>query len=149
MTWGHRGNAIFSKLLDVIYGIEFWQYLLMGGELGNETYIDLLLVSSGRSPPKFILIENDNFYTNLALKRCVLRFSRISRRDRVVKNKRLDFLRTPARFFFESVACQGYSTSNFCSPTCGGSRYTTLGSFVRFMAGPARRGMIDTYPVAY
>ena len=39
----------------------------MGGELGNEIYIDLL-VSSGLSPPSFILIENNNFYTNLVSK---------------------------------------------------------------------------------
>ena len=31
------------------------------------------------------------------------------------------------------------SDSNFCSPICSGSRDTTFGSFVRFMAGPARQ----------
>ena len=37
----------------------------MGGELGNETYLDLLLVSSALPPPICILIENDNFYKTL------------------------------------------------------------------------------------
>ena len=29
----------------------FWSYLVIGGELGNGTYIDLPLVSSAMSPP--------------------------------------------------------------------------------------------------
>ena len=41
----------------------------MGGELGNETYIDILLESSALlSPPNFTLIGNDDYYTNLAWK---------------------------------------------------------------------------------
>ena len=52
----------------------------MGGELGNETY--LLLVSSELSPPNFILIEDDNFYTNLVLKNwCFGIFADISARS--------------------------------------------------------------------
>ena len=60
-------------------GIEFWQYLLIGGELGSETYIDALLVSSALSPPIFTLIGNDDFYTNLVWKSwcfVLLRFRR-------------------------------------------------------------------------
>ena len=38
----------------------------MGGELDNENYIDVLLVSSALSPPNFTLIGNDDFTTNLA-----------------------------------------------------------------------------------
>ena len=37
----------------------------MDDELGDETYIDVLLVSSALSPPKFTLIGNDDFLTNL------------------------------------------------------------------------------------
>ena len=40
----------------------------MGGELGNETYIDPLLVSSALSQPHLILIENDYIHTNLVSK---------------------------------------------------------------------------------
>ena len=43
----------------------------MGGELGNQTYIDLILVSSALFSPNFTLIENDNFYTNLVFKKLV------------------------------------------------------------------------------
>ena len=53
----------------------------MGGRLGNETYIDLL-VSSALSPPIFTLIGNDDFYTNLVLKSWGF-WVVISRRDRV------------------------------------------------------------------
>ena len=54
----------------------------MGGELGNETCIDRLLVSLELSPPDFILIENDNFYTCLASKsRCFGAFAEISARS--------------------------------------------------------------------
>ena len=56
----------FARIVLVyIYAIEVWQFLLIGGEMGNETYIDLLLVSSELSPPNFILIQKSNFYTNL------------------------------------------------------------------------------------
>ena len=40
----------------------------MGGELGDETCIDVLLVSSALPPPNFILIGSDGFYTNLLWK---------------------------------------------------------------------------------
>ena len=63
-------------------------------------------------------------------------FSRISRRDRVGEKKRLEFF---IYFFFSpSQWCVRVSASKFCSPRCSGSRDTTLGSFLRFMAGPAR-----------
>ena len=48
-----------------IYRAEFWKYILMDGELGGETYIDVLLVSSALSPPNFTLIGNDDFLSNL------------------------------------------------------------------------------------
>ena len=43
----------------------------MGGELGNETCIDVLLVSSAFSPPNFGLIGKDIFCTNLVWKKLV------------------------------------------------------------------------------
>ena len=39
-----------------VYGIVFLQYLSVDGELGNETYIDVLPESSSRCLPKFTLI---------------------------------------------------------------------------------------------
>ena len=63
----------------------------MSGELGNETYIDLLLVSPALSPPNFILIENDSFHTNLVSKSwCFWVFADISARSSR-KKKRLEF----------------------------------------------------------
>ena len=44
----------------------------MGGESGNETYIDVLPESATLSPPIFTLIGNDDFYTNLVWKKLVL-----------------------------------------------------------------------------
>ena len=62
----------------------------MGGELGNETYIDPLLVSSALSPPKLILIKNDNIYTNLVSKSwCFGVFAGISARSS--RKKKLRF----------------------------------------------------------
>ena len=37
----------------------------MDDELGNETYIDALLVSSALSPPKFTLIGNGVFFLRI------------------------------------------------------------------------------------
>ena len=51
-----------------MYGIVFWEYLLTGGELGNATHIDVLLVSSALSPPNITLIENDDIVKNLVSK---------------------------------------------------------------------------------
>ena len=50
--------------------------------LGNETCLDVLLVSSTLST-QFTFIGNDDFCTNLVWKVGVFEFSRISRRDRV------------------------------------------------------------------
>ena len=36
----------------------------MGGELGNESYIDVPLVSSALSPPKSTLFGNTDYYTS-------------------------------------------------------------------------------------
>ena len=52
----------------VMYEIVFWRYLLMGGELGTDTNIGLLVGSSAISPPTFALIGNDDFISNFALK---------------------------------------------------------------------------------
>ena len=78
----------------------------MGGELGNETYIDLLLVSSARSPPNFILIENDNYYTHLLSKSwCFGVFADISARSSRKKEK-VRFFQI-VFFVAQSVVCQG------------------------------------------
>ena len=68
-----------------------FDHLLTGGELGNETYVDVLLESSASYSPSFILIGSDDLYTNLVWKSCAFEFSRISRRDRVGKKQTLRF----------------------------------------------------------
>ena len=47
-----------SNYLCECVKIVFWRYLLMGGELGTETNIGLLVGSSGMSQPFFALIGN-------------------------------------------------------------------------------------------
>ena len=108
----------------------------MGGELGNETYIDLLLVLSALSPPNLILIENDSFHTNLVSKSwCFWVFADISARSSRKKKKWLEFFMYV--FFSHNQRCVSVSASNFCSPIySSGSRDTALGSFLN--AGPAR-----------
>ena len=101
----------------------------MGGELGNETYIDLFLVSAAPSPPNFTLIENNNFYTNLSSKKLVFLgflgyLGEMESGEKVVIFHR--------RFFFRAISGVRVSASNFCSPIRSGSRHTsiTLGSFL-------------------
>ena len=59
--------------------------------------------------------------------------------------KRLEFFESGKKrletfiYVFFARWCVRVSASNFCTPTCSGSRDTTLGSFLRFMARPARR----------
>ena len=55
----------------------------MGGEFGNETYIDVIRVSSALSPPNFTRSGTTIFIRFLCGKVDVFEFSRISRRDRV------------------------------------------------------------------
>ena len=104
----------------------------MGGELGNETHIDLLLVSSALSPPNFILIENDNIYTIIVSKSwCFWFFADISARSSREKKRLQFFIHV---FFSHNQWRVRVSAANFCRPICSGSRdRTTLG-----MAGPAR-----------
>ena len=109
----------------------------MGGELGNETYIDPLLVSSALSQPHLILIENDYIHTNLVSKSwCLGVFEDISAISS--PKKKLPGTIFHIRFFSHNQWCVRVSASNVCSPICSGSRGTTLGSFLRFTAGPAR-----------
>ena len=60
-------------------------YLLMGGKLGNESNIDVLLGSSATSPQVFASIGNDDFVAKFVLKNtvAVFEFPPITRRDRV------------------------------------------------------------------
>ena len=48
---------LLSLLLDLSIESSF-VYLLMGGELGDETYVDVPLVSLALSPSVFTLVEN-------------------------------------------------------------------------------------------
>ena len=44
----------------------------MGGELSDETHIDVALVSLALSPPTFTLIGNTDIYSNSVWKKLVL-----------------------------------------------------------------------------
>ena len=48
--------------------IVFWQYPLMGGELGIESNIDFLLGSSATPLPIFASIGSDDFVAKFVLK---------------------------------------------------------------------------------
>ena len=82
----------------------------------------------------FILIENDNIYTNLLSKSWYFGvFADMSARSSRKKMVRI----FRKRFFSHSQWCVSVSASNFCSPIySSGSRDTALGSFLN--AGPAR-----------
>ena len=85
----------------------------MGGELGNETYIDVLLESSASST-KFDLDRERRFLYDVSVEKLVrLSFVDISRRDRVGKKKTQNFSYT----FILSCAmlCQGQRLK-FSSP---------------------------------
>ena len=106
----------------------------MGGELGNETCIDLLL-SALLSPPVFILMEDDHFNTNLVSRSgCFGVFADISARSSRKKEVSVIHIRV--------FACVRVFSSNFCSQICSGSLDTTLRSCVRFMSSRAREYFI-------
>ena len=108
----------------------------MGGELGNQTYIDLL-ESSALFPPNFTLIGKDDIYTNLLWKIWCFEFSRISRRDRVGKEKKKKMIFF-IYFFVKVQCCVRVRASIFqvLTRNSGGDR--ALGNIFRFLAGPAR-----------
>ena len=108
----------------------------MGGELGNETYIDVLLQSSALSSPNFTLIENDNFYTNLVwVSWCFWVFAGIS-----VRSSRKKKARNFSYTFFLVVPyyCVRVSAFNFQARIrqSGGARAS--GNFIRSLTGPVR-----------
>ena len=84
----------------------------MGGELGNETCIDVLLVGSASSPPNLTSIGNDDFYTNLVWKSwCFCVFADISARSSREKKNSEFFIYV---FFCAcAVLRQRVSASNF------------------------------------
>ena len=95
-----------------IYRAEFWKYILMDGELGGETYIDVLLVSSALSPPISTLIGIDDFYTNLVWKKLVfLSFRGYLGEIESKKKKSLEFFLL--YFFFILQFCVGVSAPIF------------------------------------
>ena len=103
----------------------------MGGELGNETYIDVL--KSSALSPNFSLIGNDYFYTNLVWKSwCFLVFADISARSSRKKNPRIFHI----LFFVNVQCCVRVSASNFQVLTCNSDGARALGNIVRFLAGP-------------
>ena len=48
--------------------IVFWRYIMLGGELGTDANIGLLVGYSAKSSPIFALIGKDDFTTNFVLK---------------------------------------------------------------------------------
>ena len=98
-----------SKMLD-LYIYQVLVISLHGWRIGQrDCYIDLLLVSSALSPPNFILLENDIFYTKFILfsfKKLVFwGFRRYLGEIESKKNKGYNFSNT---FFSpQSVVCQG------------------------------------------
>ena len=78
----------------------------MGGELGKETYIDVLLESSASST-KFDLDRERRFLYDVSVEKLVrLSFVDISRRDRVGKKKNSEFF-----IYFYFVMCNVVSGS--------------------------------------
>ena len=69
LSGASQKNPHFSYFLVLCMRIVFWQYLLMGGELGNESNIDVLLRSSATPPPIFASIGNDNFVAKFVSKK--------------------------------------------------------------------------------
>ena len=108
-----------------MYGIRVWLYILMDGELGNETNIGLPLESSTMSPN----------YEICALKLVFLSFRRylveIGSNCRHARNFH-------TRFYLQMHYCVNVSASKFQVLICRSSRQTTFRLFILFLAGPAR-----------
>lgn len=83
-------NTVVDLCVESCSGNE---YLWMGGELGYQTDLDLLLVYSAPSPQIFPLTGNDDFYSKVVLKRwwCLWVFARVSRQNRVRSQGCSDF----------------------------------------------------------
>ena len=145
----HRKNSIPSPPIVCRNHLTYrWNRVLvislLGSELGSETYIDDLLVSSALlSPPNFTLIGKDDVYTILVWKSwCSFEFSRISRRDGVEKKQQRFLLGTRYILFFSHVLCCVRVSTYFrffCDNWWKRRRYirTAFGNIVRFLAGPA------------
>ena len=100
-------------------------------------------VSPGLPTPIFACIGNDDFWSydtdfrlKLSPKNGNFEFYWISRRARVGFPKCLDL----HMHYFATV-----SASSFQVIICSGSRASTLGSFIRFLACPARTLSIDAF----
>ena len=65
-------------------------------------------------------------------------FSRIFRRDRVGKNKTLEYFIPGILFFVNVQCCVSVSASNFQVLTRKNDGARALGNIARFLAGPAR-----------
>ena len=105
--------------------------------MGNETCIDVLLVSSALSPPISTLIGIDDFYTNLVWKKLVfLSFRGYLGEIESENKKHQNFSYT---FFFLHVQCCVWvSASNFQVLTRKIGDARASGNIVCFLAGPAR-----------
>ena len=107
----------------------------MGGELGNESNIDVLPGSSATPTPIFASIENDDFVAKFVLKNLAfLSF----RRYHVETESEYKNVSIFIYFFFLRVQCSvRVSASKFQVQIRSGSRDTIFGWFIHFSAGPA------------
>ena len=131
------------------YLIYIWNTVLvisLDDELGDQTYVDVLIVSSELSPPKFTLIGNDDFLKNLAwISWCFWVFADISARSSRKKKTRI----IHTRFFLVVQFCVRVSASNFqvLIRKSGGARAS--GNFIPFFGWPARMPIEPCIAVTY
>ena len=119
-----------------MYGNRVLRYLLVGGELGTETNIGLLVGSSAMSPQFFAFIGNDDFITNCVLKSwCFRVFANISSRSSRDIKMSWNF---NILFLLRMPCCVRVSASKFQVSIRSGSRGKTCRWFIHFLAGPSR-----------
>ena len=111
----------------------------MGDELGSATDIDRLFVSSGRSTLVFALVGNDDFWSCHVLDfRAKYRQKKGSFEFFLDISARSSRIPTPFGPAQKKEKGPRLSASSFQVMICSGSRALTLGSFIRFLAGPVR-----------
>ena len=114
-----------------IPGISVWVLVISldGWRIGYETYIDVLLVSSALSPPKFTLIGNDVFFYEFSVDKLVFLNvrgylgERSSRKSKSFREKKTCFWYT---FFSIVQFCVRISASNFQFPSPKAISYNKL-----------------------
>ena len=117
---------------------EFWQDLLIGGELGGVCRCSSCVFSIVST--KFTLIGNDDIYTNLVWKSwCFQVFADISATSNRGKKQHTYVENFKTVFFPHAQCCVRVSASNVYVLTRKNGGARAFGNIVRFGAGPARR----------